>query len=232
MAAQDVPAYVKAAVFCPSRRSDPGEEPPATGVRSTQTCQWSELALSGVVPLADRPEVTQASLLAACLDNLMRDLLTGCRQHAERALLLLERAQAQEGMDASFQDLCRCMGERLLERKHEPVVRRFETARTDVEVHRLWRECIVRGEAASAGGRRSRTRRHRPSRGTQSMPICTCFRTRWVASQAAELRRLSGLTRNQAVTLQRQVTEAQRLDAARRLCRRPGAVSDGSHRPA
>jgi hypothetical protein len=126
----------------------------------------------------------------------MRYLLTGCRQHAERALLLLERAQAQEGIDASFQDLCRCMGERLLERKHAPVVRRFETARTDVEVHRLWRESIVRGEVASAPGAA-------------------------VTHKAAS-----------AVTLQRPVTEAQRLDAARRLCRRPGAVSDGLHRPA
>jgi hypothetical protein len=113
MAPQDVPAYARAAVFFPSRRSDPGGEPPKTGVRSTQTCQRSGLAPSGAVPLADRLEYAQASLLAACLDNLMRYLLTGCRQHAERALLLLERAQAQEDMDASFQDLCRCMGERL-----------------------------------------------------------------------------------------------------------------------
>ena len=126
----------------------------------------------------------------------MRYQHTSCRQHAERALLLLERAQAQKDMDASFQDLCRCMGERLLECKHEPVVRPFETARTDVEVHRLWRECIVRGEVAGAPGAA-------------------------VTHKAAS-----------AVTPQRPVTEAQRLDAARRLCRRPGAVSDGLHRPA
>jgi hypothetical protein len=114
MAAQWVPAYARAAVFFPSLRRDPGGEPPKTGVRSTLTCQRSGLAVRGATPLADRLEMSaRASLLSACLDNLMRYLLTGCRQHAERALLLLERAQALEGTDASFQDLCQRMGERL-----------------------------------------------------------------------------------------------------------------------
>jgi hypothetical protein len=54
-------------------------------------------------------------LLTACLDGLMRYLLTGCRLHAQRTALLLERAEAEGLGDEALQLLCRRMSERLRE---------------------------------------------------------------------------------------------------------------------
>lgn len=59
---------------------------------------------------ASRPD---GRLLTACLDNLMRYLLTGCRQHALRTALLLELAESQCIGDCELQTLCRRMSERL-----------------------------------------------------------------------------------------------------------------------
>lgn len=45
-------------------------------------------------------------LLAACLDSLVRFLLTGCRLHAQRTALLLERVEVEEVGDSELQALC------------------------------------------------------------------------------------------------------------------------------
>jgi uncharacterized small protein (DUF1192 family) len=121
--------------------------------------------------------------------------------------------------------------ERLLERKYAPVVRRFETARTDAEVHRLWRECIDRGEVAGALWA-AVTHKAASAETRHAVYADMHMLSHQVgASQAAELRRLSELTRNQAEMLRRQVTEAQRqaenLKAERERCQ---ALEDECHR--
>lgn len=62
---------------------------------------------------ADVGAGADSPLLAACLDGLMRYLLTGCRLHAERARLLLERAEDDGLGDAAQQMLFRQMSEHL-----------------------------------------------------------------------------------------------------------------------
>ncbi len=64
-------------------------------------------------PVAEAGAGSDDTLLTACLDGLMRYLLTGCRLHAERAMLLLERAEADGVGDETLQMLCRHMSERL-----------------------------------------------------------------------------------------------------------------------
>lgn len=89
--------------------------PPQEGVSETKPTPGA------AGPAQTRGEATRAALgvashnrlLTACLDGLMRYLLTGCRLHAERAALLLERAEADGIGDASLQGLCGSMSERL-----------------------------------------------------------------------------------------------------------------------
>lgn len=52
------------------------------------------------------------SLLIACLEGLRRYLLNGCRLYAERASLLLARAEADGLGDGALQTLCGQMSER------------------------------------------------------------------------------------------------------------------------
>ncbi len=68
---------------------------------------------SGGAAGSDTGCAEELRLLIACIDNLMCYLQTGCRQHAARAVFLLERAEARPGGDAGLRLLYRGMRERL-----------------------------------------------------------------------------------------------------------------------
>ncbi|MBK6742842.1 MAG: hypothetical protein IPG66_07635 [Hydrogenophilales bacterium] len=55
----------------------------------------------------------QPELFSGALDNLMRHLLTGCVQSAQRAVLLLGRIESSESTDAEMRDTCERMREQL-----------------------------------------------------------------------------------------------------------------------
>lgn len=55
----------------------------------------------------------QSELFCGALDNLMRHLLTGCAQSAQRAALLLGRIESAESTDAEMRATCERMREQL-----------------------------------------------------------------------------------------------------------------------
>ncbi len=59
------------------------------------------------------PSANQAELAYGALYHLMRHVLTGCAQSAQRTALLLERIEALEGLDAEMRANCRRLCERL-----------------------------------------------------------------------------------------------------------------------
>lgn len=55
----------------------------------------------------------QPELFTGALDNLMRHLLTGCVQSAQRAALLLGRIESAESTDEEMRSTCQRMREQL-----------------------------------------------------------------------------------------------------------------------
>jgi hypothetical protein len=55
----------------------------------------------------------QPELFRGALDHLMRHLLTGCAQSAQRAALLLGRIESAASTDAELRDTCERMREQL-----------------------------------------------------------------------------------------------------------------------